>query len=241
MANTSYAALKQYILRKLGSPVINIELTDDQLEDCIDESVYDFRKEHMDGVHTGYLPIQLQTDITTYPLDDNIHEVLNILSSSSLAFGWHNDDPLLISSFYAGNEHISLGRESLVDVEVFRQQYKMVSDYFEVPLEFDYNSITHKIHLYAPPENTINAFIKVYMSEDDETESYLSDQWVKNYATALARLQWGDNLSKFTQVNLPGGSQFNYDGIISRAQADIEKLKEELEDEYSLPLDPEVG
>lgn len=241
MANQAYAELKQYILRKLGSPVINIEITDDQLEDCIDEALEDFHEEHYGGTFIGYLPFTLTAGATAYQLDDNVQEVVQIITSDDVTFNWRGDDPLLISAFYLGNEHYSLYKHDLVSVEVYRQNFKMFADYFEIPIRFDYNSTTRRLYLATEPENDMDVFLRVFQSDDDQVAGYLKDGWVKAYATALARLQWGDNLSKYDGANLPGGATFNYAGIIERAQGDIERLKEELEDKFSLPIDPQVG
>jgi len=241
MANSAYAGLKQYILRKLGSPIINIEISNDQLEDCIDETIEDFYEEHFDGVHVGFLPLQLTAGKIEYQLEDEIQEVLRIITSKNLSFDWSGDDSLLLSSFYLGNEQYPIYRNTLVDVEVFRQTVKMYQDYFDIPIQFNYNTTTRKLFLFAEPKVDTSTFIKVYKSDDGDIEKYLKDGWVKAYSTALARLQWGDNLSKYDNVNLPGGATFNFNGIIQRAEADIERLKEELEDKYSLPIDPQIG
>lgn len=241
MGNQAYDGLKQYILRKLGSPVINIEITDDQLEDCIDESIELFYEEHFNGVHVGYLPLALISGTIEYQLEDEIQEVLRIVTSDNLSFDWSGGDSLLMSSFYLGNEQYPISRNTLVDVEVYRQTVKMYANYFDVPIQFDYNALTRKLFLYVEPKENINTFLKVYKSDDGDIKKYLKDSWVKAYSTALARLQWGDNLSKYTGVNLPGGAEFNSSGIIDRAESDLERLREELEDKFSLPLDPQVG
>jgi len=243
MANTTYTDLKAYILRKLGSPVINIEITDDQLEDCIDEAMVDFHSEHFNGIYTGYLPLVLETGVTKYNLGDNIQEVLRILSSDNLFFNWGADEPLLIQSYYYGHEgfHNMVYPHSLVDVEVYRQSVQMHLDYYDIAIQFDYNTATKNLYLHAEPEDDTNVFIKVYKSDDEDVAKYLKDKWVKSYSTALARLQWGTNLMKYEGVNLPGGAQFNYNGILQVAENDLERLREELEDKYSLPLDPSFG
>ena len=47
--------LKQYCLRMLGKPVIEINVDDDQLEDRIDEGLQYFQEYHFDGVEKTYL------------------------------------------------------------------------------------------------------------------------------------------------------------------------------------------
>ena len=49
------ATLKEYCLRALGKPVININVDDDQVDDRIDEAVQYFCQYHTDGVERMYL------------------------------------------------------------------------------------------------------------------------------------------------------------------------------------------
>ena len=58
---------KDYILRKLGAPVIDIELADSQLDDVIDDAVETFNHFHFDGAFRTYRRIQ----ITTQMIEDN--------------------------------------------------------------------------------------------------------------------------------------------------------------------------
>ena len=51
--------LKQYSLRALGKPVIEINVDDDQLEDRIDEAVQYFQQYHYDGIRRTYLKYKL--------------------------------------------------------------------------------------------------------------------------------------------------------------------------------------
>jgi hypothetical protein len=50
--------LKQYALRALGKPVIEINADDDQLEDRLDEALQYFAQYHYDGIQRAYLKYQ---------------------------------------------------------------------------------------------------------------------------------------------------------------------------------------
>ena len=52
---SSREALKQYCLRMLGKPVVEVNVDDDQLEDRIDEGLQYFQEYHFDGVEKTYL------------------------------------------------------------------------------------------------------------------------------------------------------------------------------------------
>jgi hypothetical protein len=62
------------------------------------------------------------------------------------------------------------------------------------------------------------------------------DQWFKRYATALVKKQWGENLKKFTGMQLPGGVQFNGQQIWDEAEKEIQMLEHEMIHSYSLPV-----
>ena len=65
MANpNTRETLKQYALRTLGKPVIEINVDDDQLEDRLDEALQYFAQYHYDGVERTYLKYKVtQADV----------------------------------------------------------------------------------------------------------------------------------------------------------------------------------
>lgn len=68
MAVTSREQLKQYCLRALGAPVVEINVDDDQLEDRLDEALEYWRQYHSDGVEKLYMKFQItasEANLTT--------------------------------------------------------------------------------------------------------------------------------------------------------------------------------
>jgi len=61
------------------------------------------------------------------------------------------------------------------------------------------------------------------------------DRWLLDYATALIKLQWGNNMKKFQGTMLPGGVQLNGQQIYDEAAAEIKEMQEEMISKYSLP------
>ena len=62
-----------------------------------------------------------------------------------------------------------------------------------------------------------------------------NDQFLKMYATALMKRQWGQNLLKFGGVKLPGGIELNGRQIYDDGQKDIDILMEKMSSTYELP------
>ena len=68
MANpNTRETLKQYALRNLGKPVIEVNASDDQLEDRIDEALQYFSQFHYDSIRRTYLKYKL-TEGSDMPL-----------------------------------------------------------------------------------------------------------------------------------------------------------------------------
>ena len=64
-----------------------------------------------------------------------------------------------------------------------------------------------------------------------------NDMWLKHYATALIKRQWGENMKKFDNIQLPGGVTINARQYIDDAENDIRLLEEELRNTHELPVD----
>jgi hypothetical protein len=74
----------------------------------------------------------------------------------------------------------------------------------------------------------------------DFTDIY-NDMWLKKYATALVKYQWGENLSKFQGIALPGGVTLDGSQMKSEAQEEITKLEEESRLNYEMPVMDMMG
>ncbi|MGA1047751.1 MAG: hypothetical protein ACO3UU_07055, partial [Minisyncoccia bacterium] len=84
--------------------------------------------------------------------------------------------------------------------------------------------------------------IEAYRILDPSTYTDVyNDYFLKRYATALIKQQWGVNLKKFEGVQLPGGVTLNGQKIFDEATEELKDLKTEAENTYQLPVDMFVG
>ena len=65
--------------------------------------------------------------------------------------------------------------------------------------------------------------------------------WLKRYTTALIKRQWGQNLSKFEGITLPGGLTYNGQAILESANEEITTLEEQMEMSFGPQLGMMVG
>ena len=68
-----------------------------------------------------------------------------------------------------------------------------------------------------------------------------NDLWLKEYSVALVQLAWGRNLTKFNQVQLPGGITLNGEGIMRQAMEDIKILRDRFSMDWADPPLDVVG
>jgi hypothetical protein len=77
------------------------------------------------------------------------------------------------------------------------------------------------------------------------TKAGVSDVWndrmLKNYATALIKRQWGDNMKKFGGIQMPGGVTLNGKEVWDEAEAEIKAIEEDMFNFNSLPSEIFTG
>jgi hypothetical protein len=77
---------------------------------------------------------------------------------------------------------------------------------------------------------------EAYAVLDPETYVEIYDSiLLKKYITAQFKQQWGQNLMKFTGVQLPGGVEFNGRQLYEDGTEEINKIEEEVLDKYEEP------
>ena len=239
------AQFKEYCLRKLGKPVIEINVDDDQVEDRIDESIRYFWDYHFDGSHKTYykhLVTQPDKDNKYITMPENIIGAINIFDigdavNTNNLFNIRyqialNDLYTLTSQsmvpYFMAMQHIQFLEEILVGKQPIR--YERHRDRLHIDMDWDKVDVGHYI------------IVEAYEVVDPDTwTDAWGDRWLQNYCTAKIKYQWGSNLTKFTGLNLPGGVQFNGEKILDDAAAEIAKMEEEMLNSYSLPNMDMIG
>ena len=119
-----------------------------------------------------------------------------------------------------------------------------VIDSDEKQIGFERHTNRLNIFMDWAAELSVGDFIVVecyrVIDPDTFTDVY-NDYYLKKYATALIKKQWGQNLLKFEGMQMPGGVTFNGRQIYDDAIADIEKLEEEMRLNWEDPVDFYTG
>jgi hypothetical protein len=243
---TSREKFKEYILRRLGSPVIDINVDDEQIEDRIDDALLKYRDYHFDGMQHVYYPYQLtQTDINnqyiTLPEDFvgvtrifDINDSFGAMNLFNIRYQLHLNELFNISSvsvtpYVVAMRHIEFLEEVFVGKKPIR--YNRNTDRLYIDMAWDDDTVAGQFIM-------IDGYREV---NPEENPDVWDEPWLRQYATQLVKRQWGEHLKLYEGMNLPGGVTFNGQKIWDEAQEEIQKLEDTVINDYSLPVTDMIG
>lgn len=310
------AEFKDYCLRRLGWPVIDINVDDDQVEDRIDDALSFWNDYHFDGTEKMYMKHQItQADIdrrwiycpdavtfvtgvmrfddsnssvnmfdlryqlrlhdlydftsvsyVSYEITMQHIETLNLLFSGTPQFrfnrlqnklfldiDWSRDVNVgnyVVMECYrklqpgsvtlTGTANLVAGNTTVIGTNTIFDQEIVENDFVTFGTELlQVSKIISptEIRLTNPPASS-NATVSMVQ---EGLSDIWNDRWLKAYATAKIKYQWGSNLSKFSGIQLPGGVTLDGVTIKQEAHDDIEKLEEQLYNASSMPSEIFIG
>jgi len=244
---TSRDELKDYALRRLGAPVITINVDDDQLEDRIDDATQFYQDYHFDATESFYwkhVITQEDVDQKYFNIDPGILGITKIFALNETITKNNMFDlryQLRLHELY------DFTSTSYTNFSITMQHLQNLSEMFtgEVPIRFQRH--TGRLYVdwgWGSSQIPVGSMVVAegYKAIDPETfESVYNDRWLKEYVTALFKRQWGDNMKKFGGIQLPGGLTLNGKETYDEAFADIQRLETEMQDRYELPVQFLVG
>ena len=322
MAISSRQGLIDYCLRRLGFPVIEINVDDDQVEDRIDDALQYFQEYHFDGVERLYLTHKVTTaelkfsglstpsfennemlvgntsgatcilytisgttaritnvkgaftagetvtgstsgfsraiastsfytpgDIQNgyLPLPDSVIGVIRVLPVNGPSSGMNNRNNMfdLIYQFRLNDMYNLLSADMVYYTQV-QQHLSMLDMLLVGDRSFKYNRKMDKMYIDMNWEEVLNPddfiVIECYRILDPSTYTQVyDDMFLKRYATALIKRQWGENMKKFGGIQLPGGVILNGREIYEEAVEEITLIENEMQLKSELPVDFMVG
>jgi hypothetical protein len=312
----SRAELALYCKRKLGFPVIDINVDDDQVDDRIDDALSFFEDYHFDGTEKIYMKHQITpedinrrwiyapdavTFVTgVFPFDQSnssinmfdlryqlrLHDLYDFTSVSYVSYEITMQHIRTLNLLFSGTPQFRFNRKQnkvFLDInwdsDLQPGQYVIIECYRTLNpqtitltgtcattagantvvgtgtifdqevLENDFltfgNQTLQIDKITSPTTLTVRGPFTDTQSGVTMTAAGYSDVWndrfLKKYSTALIKLQWGNNLSKFAGIQMPGGVTLDGVRIMTEAREEIEKLEEEMQIINVLPSEIMMG
>ena len=242
----------KYCLRRLGAPVIEINVDDDQIQDRVDDALQYWQDYHFDGLQKMYYIKKVDnTDISNMFLDmsnavdqqNNAIEIVGVTRIFPVTDSQANVDMFDLRYQLRLNELYDFTSASYINYTLTQQHLRSLEIMFsgEVPIRFN----RHMKRLYidwawGAPEAFAGTVViaECYASlNPDVYNDIWNDRWIKQYATALIKRDWGNNLSKFAGLQLPGGVTLDGKTLYTEAVEEIRMLEEDMEKNYGGILD----
>jgi hypothetical protein len=241
---------KEYCLRELGWDVIEINVSDEQIEDRIDEALSMYHEHHYDAVETIYTSHQLTANNVTdkyISMPDSVMGVTKIFPVGSINSGnYSGANPFSLAYQLRVSDMYTFFSNSMLDYWLYKRHLSLIEEILSGQVPIRFNKVSRRLYLDGNYDTVLlsGAWIVIECQKylDPDTFSAVwKNNWLKRYATALIKRQWGTNLGKYTEVRLPGGVILNGPGIFAEAKTDIEALEHELQTVWSLPPSMMVG
>ena len=234
--------LIDYCLRALGSPVLEINVADEQIEDRVDEGLQWFREYHPDGKRRFYIKHQItQADIDNKYIDLG-QDLLTVVRMFRVDMASASTNFFDIKYQMRLNDIADLNRFS-VDMAYYEQMQQHLS-LLDMKLSGEplitFERQKDRVHFYHDGKDFVignYVIFEVYgdLDPDTATNSPLNSLWnhkfLKSYTTALIKRQWGQNMSKFEGMQLPGGVTISGRQIYDDAKEEIEQIMTKFREE----------
>jgi hypothetical protein len=313
---TNRSEFKDYCLRRIGFPVIDINVDDDQVEDRIDDALTFFYDYHFDGTQKIFMKHQItQADIDrrwiycpepiifvtgVFPFDDSnssvnmfdlryqlrLHDLYDFTSVSYVSYEITMQHIRTLNLLFSGTPQFRFNRvqnKLFLDIDWTRDadvgKYVVMECYRKMEPDtinltgtvtlsntstlvvgngtiFDAEFTEDEIinfgsealqvrRINSPTELVLTSIPSAAASNVSMQIPGLSDVWnnrfLKAYATAKIKYQWGSNLSKFAGIQMPGGVTLDGPRIMQEAHTEIEKLEEDMHVLNVMPSEMYMG
>lgn len=233
---TNREELKQYALRILGAPLVDIDLTEEQMEDRIDDAIAYFQEYYFDGVQKMLMKYQITaTDITNkyITIPDHVWGITRIfpLANTSAV----NPNIFDLQYQLRMNDLRDLTSTSLIYYSQVMSHISLIDFLLTKGKQIRWNRNTDKLYIDMNWEEGVFEgtwiIIEGYSALDpNESPKFWNNRLFKQYVTALFKRQWAAPLKKFNNIALPGGITVNGQQLFDEALAEIEKIETDVRD-----------
>lgn len=256
---TSKAELKEYCLRRLGKPVLEVNVSDDQCDDAIDYAIQKFQQFHYEGAERVYLK-HLFTAADIQAGKTNVSSLGKDGTTQWLEQSTFLSVPDHITAVEGIFTFTDKGTRNMFDIRyqmrlndlydftstqfyhyyMIQQHLESIDFILEGMKPIRYQQVQNKVYLdFDWSEDALEdqyIIIKCYRALDPTTWTEIYNQmWLKDYATAKIKKQWGQNLTKFQNVQMPGGVTLNGEMIYNDAVEELKILDEQLRTTWETP------
>jgi hypothetical protein len=251
---TTRSEFLEQCLRTLGKPVIQINIAEEQAQDCVDDALSLYHEFHYDAVERVYLKHEL-TDAECangyIDIPDPIRAVTKIFPIGGISTGILNSANPLSPAYQLRlndlfNGTYSFISTSLIDYYMYQRHMTLIDQLLagETPIRF--NKHTNRLYIDGDFQTKLHAGVWLIIEckrilDPDTYSDVWTDDWLRRYCTALLKQRWGNNMKRYSGMKLPGGTILDGQRFYDEATEEIGLLRQELRDVWEEPPMMEIG
>jgi len=225
--------IKEIELR-LGGGMVDVELDLGHYELAMTRALRKYRQRATNAVLETFIPLEIFTYQQTYQIPGNVVNVREVIKrfQGSLSSGTGVDfEPF--NAVYLSNLMLQGGGmgQNLVNYEMYADRRALIARMFGAYVTFTWNRTdkTLFIHRKFNADDEVWLWCDIERADDDIMNDVYAGVWIKDYAFAQAKFYLGEARSKFSTIAGPqGGTSLNGDNLKNEAQAEMDKLEEDL-------------
>ena len=256
------AELQAYCKRQLGEPVLQINVAQEQIDDLTDDAFQKFSEWTYNGAEKMLLKHEVTADDVTRFASQN---QTTTVAGSTTEWTERDNYILVPEHIYGISRIFGIKSSGIrgnlfgIEYQIFLNDlyhfgavdilnYYMTKSYLETLdfvlnngtfIQFRFNQRQDRLYLDTAAEDMKAGefvIIECYRALDPTTYTDMNnDPFMKKYLTALIKKQWGINLTKYQNIQLPGGITLNGEKIYQEAVLELEKIESQILSTYAIP------
>lgn len=238
--------LKEYALRALGAPLITIDVTEEQIDDRIDQAISFFNEYYWDGITKELFKHKVTAeDITNkyITIPDHIWSITRVFSTANSASGQPNIFDLEYQ--LRMNDLRDLTSTSMIYYTQVMSHIALLDYMLNPQRQFRFNRLSGKLFLDLNWEAKIREgeyiLVEAYAALDpNESPKMWDERLFKEYVIALIKAQWGTNIKKYSNISLPGGVMLDGQALYQEGTDEMREIEDYIKNN-SAPLDMFLG
>lgn len=230
-----YESIKDFVLARLGFPVVRVELTDFQIQTAIDEAISKLDY-HAPDWCTQFCTFATSANISLYELPSVVtnnfrnaiyrkHLLSVNQSEGTLEFDFfikYFQDNFLFRDFSVGDYYVTISH-----LEMMR---KILGN------DGTFNIVNNKYLNIAPPPTFADEVLVEFKAIDSTCLHPYFINWIQRFSLAICKVILGQIRGKYQTLPSPaGGAQLNGDSLIQQGTQEQEQLVEQLMTEIEEP------
>jgi len=249
MAITNLAEFTDYVKLMLGMPVVNVEIADTQIAQCVSDAIDEFtRYSYGEGLYQDFIMVDLSAGVSAYPVSSAVSDAIDIslsfgdrgigdintlfspshllLYNDWIAGGYPGGNYGSQGAGFGGQGQAGLGGSMMLSNFMVTLTYlEEIKNLFSKKYVVDYISTRNEIRITPTPQQSQRAMINVWKRED--AANLYNHILVKKLALAKCRYLLGWHLYKY-EMTLPGGGRLNGQRMMDDGAAQEEKILDDI-------------